>query len=150
MLHELTVNSIVLPESVSGLTISSRTESSLSLDWTYRPRTGVEIEIEVRKSGVLVCNSTEEAADLGAITISSLLPLTSYSITMYVVSDVGRSQPSTINTTTLSLSESRDETLVVIHINNLYILMFMSGLPTPNIITFTAQSSSELLLTWQV
>ena len=112
MLHDLTMSSIVLPESVSGLTISSRTESSLSLDWTYQsdrssPRTGVEVE--VRKSGVLVRNTTEEAADLGAITISSLLPLTSYSITIYVVSDVGRSQPSTtINTNTLSLSELMD------------------------------------------
>ncbi len=153
MLHDLTMSSIVFPESVSGLTISSRTESSLSLDWTYQsggysPRTGVEIE--VRKSGVLVRNTTEEAADLGAITISSLLPLTSYSITMYVVRDVGRSQPSTtINTNTLSLSESMDELVIMTSIS-IHILMFMSGLPTPKIITFIAQSSSELFLTWQV
>ncbi len=152
MLQDLTMSSIVLPESVSGLTISSRTESSLSLDWTYQsdgssPRTGVEIE--VRKSGVLVRNTTEEAADLGAITISSLLPLTSYSITMYVVSDVGRSQPSTIITNTLSLSESMDELVIMTSIS-MHILMFMSGLPTPRIITFIAQSSSELFLTWQV
>ncbi len=48
--YNATMSSIVLPESVSGLTISSRTESSLSLDWTYQsdrssPRTGVEIEV---------------------------------------------------------------------------------------------------------
>ncbi len=144
------MSSIVLPESVSGLTISSRTESSLSLDWTYQsdrssPRTGVEIE--VRKSGVLVRNTTEEAADVGTITISSLLPLTSYRIIMHVVSDVGRSQPSTIITNTLSLSESMDELVIPM---SMHIIMFMLGLTSPKIITFIAQSSSELFLIWEV
>lgn len=65
------------------------------------PRTGAEIEVgknNSRERTVMI-----EPEDNTA-TISSLLPLTMYSFTIFVVTDVGRSRPSSINASTLSLS----------------------------------------------
>ena len=84
----------------------STTISTVSLEWAYQmngssPRTGAEIEVRrndsVERTIMIGPESTTEI-------ISSLLPLTTYSFTVFVVTDVGRSRPSSINASTLSLS----------------------------------------------
>jgi len=61
------------------------------------------VEIEITK------NNTFERTDLVAAQFTTtliyfLLPLTTYTFTLFVVTDVGRSRPSAINGSTLSLS----------------------------------------------
>ena len=96
------------PQAVTGLREELVTVYSVQLEWTYQmngssPRTGVEIE--VRRN-----DSLERTVMIGPEsiigTISSLLPLTTYSFTVFVVTDVGRSRPSSINAS-MSLSLSK-------------------------------------------
>ena len=91
---------------VAELSVDMTTISTISLSWMYQmngssPRIGVDIEI--RRSDILMNTVTEETSQ--AI-LSSLLPLTTYNITVYVVTLVGRSQPATTDANTLSLSKS--------------------------------------------
>ncbi len=62
------------------------------------------VYIEIRLNEVLINNVTEDASRTTSI-LTSLMPLTTYSLTIYVVSTVGRSLPSTINSSTVSLSK---------------------------------------------
>ncbi len=64
----------------------------------------IGVYIEIRLNEVLINNVTEDASRTTSI-LTSLMPLTTYSLTIYVVSTVGRSLPSTINSSTSSLSE---------------------------------------------
>ena len=66
------------------------------------PRIGVDI---VTLSEGILAYITEEAS-IVATTLMSLSPLTTYRISVYVVSSVGRSHPSSINSSTLSLSKT--------------------------------------------
>ena len=96
------------PEPVSSLNISSKTTITVSLSWIYQfdqssPRTGVQIE--VTKGNDLVSNITLPASAINT-TLSSLEPLTMYTIAVYVVNANGRSRPISIQTSTLSLSKS--------------------------------------------
>ena len=95
------------PQAVMGLREELVTVYSVQLEWAYQmngssPRTGVEIE--VRRN-----DSLERTVMIGPEsttgTISSLHPLTTYSFTVFVVTDVGRSRPSSINNS-MSLSFS--------------------------------------------
>ena len=95
----------VLPEPVAALVVSA-SESSLSLNWTYqssgsRQRTGAQVVIE---GGGIFTRLTVSSEDR-SVTHSSLRPLTNYTLTVYVLSEVGRSQPTTVHTSTLSLSQ---------------------------------------------
>ena len=97
----------VLPEPATGL-LSSPSDTFVSLRWTYKssgssPRTRVEVEIW--RDGVRVTNVTVGPNDI-ATTLSSLQPLTHYTFTVYVVTAVGRSEPVSVDVSTLSLSKS--------------------------------------------
>ena len=97
----------VLPEPVIGLT-SSPSDTTASLQWIYQssgssPRTGVEVEIW--RDGGRVTNRTLRPNEI-ATSLSSLQPLTHYTFTVYVVTAVGRSEPVSVNVSTLSLSKS--------------------------------------------
>ena len=59
--------------------------------------------MEIRRNNVLEKTDIVQA-HFSAAVISSLLPLTTYSISIFTVSEVGRSRPSVINGSTLSLS----------------------------------------------
>ena len=96
------------PERVSDLIIEMVTMNTVSVRWRFQmngtsPRNRVDIEI--KKEDISVHTVTEEASAV-ASTILSLSPLTLYSISVYVVSSVGRSRPSSINASTLSLSKN--------------------------------------------
>ena len=95
------------PEEISGLSVDLITISTISISWAYQmngssPRNRVNIEI--RRDEILV-NSVTEAPSRTMSMVSSLSPLTAYNITIYVVTDVGRSQPATVHASTLSLSK---------------------------------------------
>ena len=94
------------PEAVMELQEISTTFEAIYIEWMYQmngssPRTGVEIE--VRRNDTLEKTIMIGPAQATA-TISTLLSLSTYDITVFVVSDVGRSRPSSINASTLSLS----------------------------------------------
>ena len=95
------------PEAVTGLREELVTINSVQLEWTYQmngssPRTGVEIEVGKNDS---LERTVMMGPEFTTETISSLPPLTTYSFTVFVVTDVGRSRPSSINASmTLSLS----------------------------------------------
>ena len=94
----------VLPEPATGLT-SSPSDTTASLQWTYKssgssPRTRVEVEIWRD-----VTNLTVGPNEI-TTTLSSLQPLTHYTFTVYVVTAVGRSEPVSVDVSTLSLSRS--------------------------------------------
>lgn len=97
----------VLPEPVAGLTATS-TSVTISLHWTYQssgssPRTGVEVEITrggATVPGVMVGGGAT------SLTLSSLPPLTAHTLTVFVVSAVGRSAAATVQVSTLSPSQS--------------------------------------------
>ncbi len=98
----------VIPEPVSSLSINFDTATTVSLSWTYQfdqssPRTGVHIEVTMGND--LVGNITLPASATST-TLSSLEPRTMYTIAVYVVNANGRSQPSTVQASTLSLSKS--------------------------------------------
>ena len=61
------------------------------------------MDIEIRRNNVLEKTNIVQP-HFSAAVISSLLPLTTYSISILTVSEVGRSRPSVINGSTLSLS----------------------------------------------
>ena len=94
------------PEALLNVREVLATHNTIYLEWTYQlngssPRTGVEIEI--RRIGVL-----ERTVIIGpepnTTNISSLPPLATYNFTLFVVSNVGKSRPSSIIASTLSLS----------------------------------------------
>ncbi len=98
--------SLVFPEMLTDVMILSITTDTVVINWTYQmngssPRTGVDIEI--RRNGTIERTDMISSAATTA-TLSNLLPLTTYSITAFVVTDVGRSRPSQISASTLSLS----------------------------------------------
>ena len=67
------------------------------------PRTGVDIEIRIKD--VLERTDNIIPPQLSTTVISSLLPITDYSIGVFVVSNVGRSKPFIINATTSFLGK---------------------------------------------
>ena len=90
---------------MEGLVIDSTSETSVSLSWLlgFRPRAAVSVE--VTSDTTLIRNQTV-GGDVTSVTIPSLSPLTSYTFTVYAVSEVGRSdQPAIITASTLSLSK---------------------------------------------
>ncbi len=96
------------PEPVSTLDVNSRTITTVSLSWTYQfddssPRIGVQIEVV--KGENLVSNITLPPSAINT-TLSSLEPLTMYTIAVYVVNANGRSRPISIQASTLSLRKS--------------------------------------------
>ena len=72
------------------------------------PRTGVDIEI--RTSEDILVRTDTISPHLTTAEISSLLPLASYNFIAFVISNVGRSRPSSIIGSTLSLSMFLEET----------------------------------------
>ena len=111
-IHKVEFNSICFsidfPEKVSNLTAEMITINTISISWIFQlngssPRN--RVGIEVRNEGVSVYNVTEEAFEV-ASTLFSLSPLRTYIISVYVVSSVGRSRPSSIEASTLSLSKT--------------------------------------------
>ena len=97
---------------MEGLVIDSTSETSVSLSWLlgFRPRAAVSVE--VTSDTTLIRNQTV-GGDVTSVTIPSLSPLTSYTFTVYAVSEVGRSdQPAIITASTLSLSKTH---LLYIH-----------------------------------
>ena len=87
--------------------MATSTISEIFVMWTYQmngtePRIGAEIE--VYKEQVLIRNFTVGAAYESTI-ISLLNPLTRYIVTIYAISTIGRSLPSSIEYSTLSLSK---------------------------------------------
>jgi len=101
----LDLHIIDYPEKVSNLTIEMITVNSIVISWRFQmngssPRNGVDIEIW--SANILLYNVTEEVSQV-ASALLSLSPLTMYRISVYVVSSVGRSRPSCINASTLSI-----------------------------------------------
>ena len=95
-----------LPEPVTALAVLEVSEHTISLSWSYQSsgsqqRTGVEVIVERSE---LLERMTVGADDTFA-TFSSLLPLTNYTVTLYVLSEVGRSLSTAIQASTLSLSQ---------------------------------------------
>ena len=93
-----------LPEPASSLDVGFKTATTVFLSWIYQfdessPRTGVQIE--VTKGNDLMSNITLPASAINT-TLSSLEPLTMYTIAVYVVNANGRSQPLFIQTSTIS------------------------------------------------
>jgi len=96
------------PEQVVGLNVTEITTYSIVLVWTFQmngsePR--IRTEIEIRRNGSLE-RTDMIAPQFSGAELSSLLPLSLYNFTVYVVSDVGRSRPSVVSASTLSLSNS--------------------------------------------
>ncbi len=91
---------------MANVSVMDITTDSVLLQWTYQsngssPRTSVGIE--VRRSGTL--QRTEMVgSQFTTAEISSLLPLTMYNFSIFVVSSIGRSNPSSVSDQTLSLS----------------------------------------------
>ena len=100
---------VVFPETVLGLTNTSLSETSVTLNWMYQysesTSTTLRVEIEIRRIGEDQPTDRRIGPEETTVVISSLSPLTTYNITVYVVNGVGRSEPSTIQVATLSLSE---------------------------------------------
>ena len=93
-----------LPEHVVGLT-TSPSDTSISLTWSFRSDWQRDsILLQLTRSGVLE-DSMMLGGDMTSTTFSSLSPLTNYTITVYVEDSVGRSEPVTSLTSTLSLSK---------------------------------------------
>lgn len=89
------------------LAVTSVSGNMVSLNWSYQLsnesslRTGVEVEII--SDGIIMENVSIGVAE--TTTLSSLLPFTIYTFTMYVVSALGRSTPTSVVVSTISLSE---------------------------------------------
>ena len=93
------------PEVVSGLRKVSSV-NTISLEWTYQgngssPRIGVVLEI--RQDGSIL-RMEAIGSEFTTSLISNLLPLSTYSFTLFVVNGIGRSMPSYITASTISLS----------------------------------------------
>ena len=70
------------------------------------------MDIEIRRNDDLERTDIVQAQFI-TVLITSLVPLTTYSFRIFVVSDIGRSKPSMINDSTLSLSELLNKLLFV-------------------------------------
>ena len=96
----------VLPEPVIGLR-ASPSDTFVSIRWNY-PSSGssrrTRVEVEIWRDGVRVTNVTVRPNEM-TTTLSSLQPLTRYTFTVYVVTAVGRSEPVSVDFSTLSLSK---------------------------------------------
>ena len=105
--YTYTINiTIDYPEPATNVLITTTTTTTISLEWIYQnngssPR--IRVDIEIRRNDVLERTDIVQAQFATGL-ITSLLPLTTYSFTIFVVSDIGRSRPSMINGSTLSLS----------------------------------------------
>ena len=88
------------------------------------PRNGVHIEI--KRENISIYNISEEASQTST-TIISLAPFTTYSISVYVMSLLGRSLPSTINASTLSLSKTIRVGLIYNTVLTKYLTLYMSS-----------------------
>ena len=62
------------------------------------------MDIEIRRNGSLE-RTDRIGPEENSAELILLLPLTTYTFTVYVVTNLGRSRPSSINATTLSLSK---------------------------------------------
>ena len=87
---------------------STPSDTTASLQWSYQdsgssPRDGAVLE--VWRGGALVTSMMVRSTVLST-TLSSLQPLTNYTFTVYAVSAVGRSAPTSVHASTLSLSQS--------------------------------------------
>ena len=101
-------------ETITGLMITLAAANTLSISWTYRmngssPR--IESAVEIRLMGTVINTVIERSSQT---ILTSLLPLTGYNITVYVVTSVGRSLPATIfgNTSSFGKYNSSEETHV--------------------------------------
>ena len=99
--------------------------------------------MEIWRDGVRVTNVTLSPNEI-ATSLSSLQPLTHYTFTVYVVTAVGRSEPVSVDVSTLSLSKS------LTHHGHELTLLLPAGLLQPVISELVALSMSELFLAWQV
>ncbi len=91
-----------------NLTVTSATINTISLEWVFQmngssPRSGVAVEI--RRNGGLE-RTDMFSPEIFTATVSNLLPLTMYDFHTFVVSSVGRSRLSAVNSSTLSLRMS--------------------------------------------
>lgn len=93
---------IDFPEAVTGLNVTSTSANTISLNWTFQSKGSslrTRVDIEVRLNGTVV-NTVMEGPSQTTSMIASLQPLTTYNISVYVVTAVGRSQPATIEAST--------------------------------------------------
>ena len=139
------------PEALVGLAVTSMTINIIFLQWTFQmngssPRTRVDIEI--RTNDDILLRTDAISPHLTTAAISSLLPLTSYNFIAFVISNVGRSRPSSINGSTLSLSMFIERTGSS---HDMLILFFYdAGLANPNMLNVSTLSTTELLVSWSV
>ena len=90
---------------VSELMVDTTTTVAISIIWIFQmngtyPRTEVNIEIWHRR--ILINTVVEEPSRTFSM-LTGLQPLKMYTITVYALSRLGRSLPSTINASTLSI-----------------------------------------------
>ena len=105
------------------------------------------MEVELWNGVDIVSIAMVEPSQMST-TFSSLQPLTNYSLTVYVRSGVGRSDPATVHISTFSLSKSHPSHLHYLFHTHMHCIN--AGLPQPTISTFQPISSSELLVQWEV
>ena len=97
---------IDLPEEIIGLITLNIQPNEISIMWQYQmngssPRIGADVEV---RKGIHLVTTIPVVASQNNLTISSILPLTIYEVTVFSVTTVGRSRPSSISVTTISLS----------------------------------------------
>ena len=101
------------------------------------------MDIEIRRNDDLERTDIVQA-QFTTVLITYLLPLNTYSFTIFVVSDIGRSRLSMINGSTLSLSKLLEKLLLFFH------FITFVGLSSPTTLNITTVSTTQFLLSWQV